>query len=198
MEYLLVYLIVGVVCGFVCMAIASSRNMNGGFWWGFWLGIIGIIIVAVRPNDNYSPQASNSNSYDEQPPYATPLKSEAILKSRQEQEKANNVEKNISEADRIKHIKEYKELLDAGIISQQEFEKKKTQLLWENTVETDIDCKEESKKDCEYGVNPKGEKAVYLLPADREDFGTCPKCGSTQPKGRHVCWKCGVPLMYDA
>lgn len=48
------------------------------------------------------------------------------------------------------------------------------------------------------GINPKGEKAVYLLPAYRDDYGTCPKCGSTQPRGRHVCWKCSIPLMYDA
>lgn len=47
------------------------------------------------------------------------------------------------------------------------------------------------------GINPKGEKAVYLLPAYRDDYGTCPKCGSTQPRGRHVCWKCSIPLMYD-
>ena len=25
--------------------------MEGGFWWGFFLWIIGIIVVAVRPND---------------------------------------------------------------------------------------------------------------------------------------------------
>jgi len=25
--------------------------MEGGFWWGFLLGVLGIIVVAVRPKD---------------------------------------------------------------------------------------------------------------------------------------------------
>lgn len=50
---LLLFFIVadGILCGCICGAIASSRNMEGGFWWGFFLSVIGIIIVAVRPND---------------------------------------------------------------------------------------------------------------------------------------------------
>ncbi len=39
------------ICGLICSAVASSRGMEGGFWWGFFLNVIGIIIVAVRPND---------------------------------------------------------------------------------------------------------------------------------------------------
>ena len=70
------------------------------------------------------------------------------------------------------------------------------------TSDNDIDeVSKQSKQTIETekwdGINPKGEKAVYLLPAYRDDYGTCPRCGATQPKGRHVCWKCCVPLMYD-
>ncbi len=50
-AYLIGYLVVGVICGFITKAITNNRCMEGGFWWGFFLGIIGIIIVAVRPND---------------------------------------------------------------------------------------------------------------------------------------------------
>ena len=39
------------IMGAICVAITNNRNMNNGFWWGFFLGIIGIIVVAVRPND---------------------------------------------------------------------------------------------------------------------------------------------------
>lgn len=49
--YLIGYLIVCLICGAISRAISSSRGMEGGFGWGFWLWIIGIIIVAVRPND---------------------------------------------------------------------------------------------------------------------------------------------------
>ena len=45
-------LIIGVICGFICLGISSSRGMKGGYWWGFFLGIIGEIVVAVKPNDN--------------------------------------------------------------------------------------------------------------------------------------------------
>ena len=38
--------------GYICKAISKSRGIPGGFWWGFFLGIIGIIVVAVRPNGN--------------------------------------------------------------------------------------------------------------------------------------------------
>ncbi len=50
-AYIIAYLLIGVVFGFICKAISGSRGMEGGFWWGFFLGIIGIIIVAVRPKD---------------------------------------------------------------------------------------------------------------------------------------------------
>lgn len=45
---LLIYML---ICGFIAKSITSSRDMDGGFWWGFCLGIVGIIVVAVRPKD---------------------------------------------------------------------------------------------------------------------------------------------------
>ena len=64
-EYLIGVIVVGVICGLICKAIASSRGMEGGFWWGFWLWIIGIIVVAVRPNDRKAApvQPSGSSAY---------------------------------------------------------------------------------------------------------------------------------------
>ena len=52
LTYLITYLIICIIHGAITKAIARSRGMEGGFGWGFWLWIIGIIIVAVRPNDN--------------------------------------------------------------------------------------------------------------------------------------------------
>ncbi len=49
--YFIVSLIYLLICGFIAKSISSGRGMNGGFLWGFLLGIIGIIVVAVRPND---------------------------------------------------------------------------------------------------------------------------------------------------
>lgn len=171
------YLIVGVICGFICKAIASSRNMDGGFWWGFWLGIIGIIIVAVRPNDsrptysssNSSPGLSivnNSNSparsinhssyynnmmsdsipqngwrctqcgkphYD----YETSCScgkskfdvSDILKEKTEEQPKGESTEKKQSSFSEADEILKFKELLDDGIITQEEFDAKKKKIL---------------------------------------------------------------------
>ena len=37
--------------------------MEGGFWWGFFLWIIGVIIVAVRPNDARSQDDYSSHIF---------------------------------------------------------------------------------------------------------------------------------------
>ena len=55
------------------------------------------------------------------------MQSEALLR-RREEEKRKFVESR-DEMENLKKIKEYKELLDSGIITQEEFDKKKTQLL---------------------------------------------------------------------
>ena len=57
---IIAYTVVSLVFGGICRAISSNRGMSGGFWWGFFLWVIGIIIVAVRPNEQRS---SSSNRY---------------------------------------------------------------------------------------------------------------------------------------
>jgi len=39
-----------VIFGAITRAINRAKNRDGGFWWGFFLGVIGIIVVAVRPS----------------------------------------------------------------------------------------------------------------------------------------------------
>ena len=102
-EAMLLLPIIPIVFGLICRAISNSRGMKGGFWWGFLLGIIGVIVVAVRPKDKQ--EASNNVA----PAVAF-----------------NNTSTRVSDSD---EIKKYKELLDSGIITQEEFEAKKKQLL---------------------------------------------------------------------
>ena len=49
--YLIGLLAYMLICGFISKTITANRGMNGGFWWGFLLGVIGIIVVAVRPKE---------------------------------------------------------------------------------------------------------------------------------------------------
>lgn len=41
----------GLIWGFITKAVSSSKGYDGGFAWGFFLGLIGLIVVAVRPDN---------------------------------------------------------------------------------------------------------------------------------------------------
>lgn len=161
-------IIVGVICGLISKAITKSRRMSGGFWWGFFLWIIGIIIVAVRPNDAKKKEESiddiphiffcpnckktyrgiSGQDYDNCPNCGDFLLETTILRDVWQEYSADKKAKMkrafadgkylrtsqyvnssstvIGGAD---EIKKYKELLDNGAITQEEFDAKKKQLL---------------------------------------------------------------------
>ena len=49
--WFIIWMIYAFICGIVAKHISKERRISGGFWWGFFLGVIGIIVVAVRPRD---------------------------------------------------------------------------------------------------------------------------------------------------
>jgi hypothetical protein len=51
MAYFTILLFVGLICGGICAVIAAQKNLSpgNGFAWGFLLGVVGIIVVAIRP-----------------------------------------------------------------------------------------------------------------------------------------------------
>ena len=166
------YLVSGLIFGFICVGIASSRGMSGGFLWGFFLGVIGVIIVAVRPNEQNQngvvseieeeieipktiyrfrckscgkkltgwyqtcPQCRSSGSIErlQKEEVVIDEVAAAAIKAKQLEKKAaamkdqaeQKASTTISEAD---EIKKFKDLLDSGIITQEEFDAKKKQLL---------------------------------------------------------------------
>ena len=92
-------LVVAVICGCISKSITNSRGMLGGFWWGFLLGIIGIIVVAVRPNDKVKTEAREPN-----------VRNTSIISASDELLKA-------------------KELLEKGAITQDEFDEIKRRII---------------------------------------------------------------------
>ena len=133
--------------------------------------------------------------------YCGKSRSEGDVKNQVTRESKNSEVKNhadtiieYNETERIKLIKDYKELLDTGIITQEEFEKKKEQLLWEKTIplddRTDTSYSNISEKDEKEVVIPEGP--VIPLIGEKEDTEVCPLCGDAQRAGRTKCWKCGV------
>lgn len=49
--YALGSLAVCVILGFVTKHINESKGYSGGFAWGFWLNLIGVIVVACKPDN---------------------------------------------------------------------------------------------------------------------------------------------------
>lgn len=104
--YIFVAIIQGLIWGFIAQIISENKGYEDGFFWGFFLGIIGLIVVACKPDNN--------SSYDS-----------ALLSKETEEEK----DKSEKELLNVQKLKSYKELLDSGVITQEEFDKKKSELL---------------------------------------------------------------------
>lgn len=56
------YIFVGIICGLITNSMNQNKGYDSGFAWGFFLGIIGIIVVAVRPYNNASSSSVSPNS----------------------------------------------------------------------------------------------------------------------------------------
>lgn len=95
--YIIGGLVVAIVFGLITKHINESKGYQGGFAWGFWLSVIGIIVVACKPDNR-----TNTQSQNNMPPSGQSVADE---------------------------IKKYKELYDQGIITAEEFQTKKEQLL---------------------------------------------------------------------
>ena len=149
---LLISIGIGCVFGAITHAIQDSKGYSEtGFWWGFWLGWIGIIVVACKPNINdyyYSKRTGNGPS-----PMVTSATvpqggwrcscgrthagyvSSCVCGLNKNQSPAKPTPAPVkqsapeTEAEKIAALREYKALLDSGVLTQEEFDKKKQQLL---------------------------------------------------------------------
>ena len=108
------FLIFGGIMGFICYSVVKSKGypeeQNNGLHWGFWLGIIGLIVCACKPT-----------YYD----------TEEGLKKKQElvQKNVNPTPVNINSETIEEQLTELKSLLQKGLITQEDFDAKKKQLL---------------------------------------------------------------------
>lgn len=155
MAYIIGVIVWGLIWGYATKTVNENKGYYGGFWLGFFLGFIGLIIVACksenRSSNNYtesytqnsmlseaSSEASNkktiaqggwkcnncgrvNQSYTGTCACGT-SKSDNIAKEKAAAEEANELQN-------LQKLKAYKDLLDAGAISQKEFDEKKSELL---------------------------------------------------------------------
>lgn len=155
---LLVNLGVGCIMGSISKAINEKNGYYGGFAWGFWLGVIGIVIVALRQSAPYRSSESiiipkhgkKLPSYavsEEDAPNSWRCRcgrnnaqyvsscvcgmSKHDVLSGVVQSKAEVPADADDEMKNIAALREYKKLLDGGVITQEEFDAKKKAILSE-------------------------------------------------------------------
>lgn len=105
--YWIISLIIAAGLAFIPANIAKNKGYSFGLWWfyGWMLFIVAIIHVSCIPDKNAQQIPAQSTAQTSHAP---------ILNSER------------SEAD---EIKKYKELMDQGVITEEEFQAKKRQLL---------------------------------------------------------------------
>lgn len=232
--YIIGCVIWGIIWGVAAKSIATNKGYeneaSNWFWLGFFFSFIAIIVIATKPDNNSQNKADSTSNRTDNSPYGGwkckncgrvhqgyestcicgAKKDEPLLYKEKTDTASKRTENNshmvsvVSETERVKLIKDYKELLDSGIITQEEFEKKKSLLLWGETIP--LDDKMNISDSCDNGISVKAEennvnhnnqKRVRLLSTDNELFGICPECGARQRKSRTSCYKCGIPLKTE-
>lgn len=155
--YIVAAVVWGVIWGFATKKVIENKGYyENWFWWGFFFGWIALIVALSKPeyrHESYSgsrpalnvanPSTAKSSSGDEwkcyhcarvNPGYLTTCNCGLTLQMskrayREKDERVAEASKKNSEMDNLKLLKEYKDMLDSGIITEEEFAAKKAQLL---------------------------------------------------------------------
>lgn len=154
--YIIIILAAYIIMGVISKNINESKGYDGGFAWGFLLGIIGIIVVAVR-----NPNIISYNQYDDLHYSLNDNSKLSMLAKQTDDERTlknggwkcskcrrvnasyittcecgmnirdNNAGNQIKISPDImtNELKKYKEMLDSGLISEEDYDKKKKSLL---------------------------------------------------------------------
>ena len=148
--YLLAILVWALIWGFATRTVIYNKGYSSNwFWWGFFFGFIAFIVALSKSDNHYNvtsgkPSIIRDTAFDEQiiadggwkcscgrinyyyvstcacgkSKNDVTIPSTTLLSTHRKLDSSN-----------VEEIKNYKELLDAGIISQKEFDEKKKQLL---------------------------------------------------------------------
>lgn len=159
MGYIIAVIVWGCIWGFATNKVIENKNYDENwFIWGFLFGFIAFIVACTKPentstyemNYSFTEYSKEKNARREKDilnengwkcnrcgqvnqSYTgtcscglSKLDNDKLNKRSEETPAKSN---NTTENDNIEEIKKYKELLDSGIITQEEFEKKKKELL---------------------------------------------------------------------
>ncbi|MBE6861508.1 MAG: SHOCT domain-containing protein [Ruminococcus sp.] len=152
--YFFSVIVSSVICGFVSKTINENKGYYGGFAWGFWLSILGIIVVACKPENRSTYYSNNSDMDYALSSYATEKSNSRIIseggwkchscnrvnasyvttcicglskKDSEKQKEEISARQNVkSEADALAR---YKKMYDDGLITEEEYLAKRKQVL---------------------------------------------------------------------
>jgi hypothetical protein len=129
------------VFGGITQSVIDKKGYDENwFWWGFFFGWIAVVVAALKSD---APTGYYSNSA---PKWMETEPNKELLKKGGWEckcgrinasytgtcacgRKKNELEKPAAKADKFEEMKRYKELLDLGIVTEEEYEKKKKELL---------------------------------------------------------------------
>lgn len=125
---IMLYIIQGVVFGLLTNKILENRGYDDNwFWWGFFFGVIAMVLAASKPEVSYN------RGWEKESVFAG-TGAEARRRADADDEgwedaRYQREESRHTELDTIELINKYKGLLDSGALTQEEFDKKKCELL---------------------------------------------------------------------
>ena len=157
-SYLFLAVLISMICGIISREITRRRGLPSGFWWGFFLWVIGIIVVAIMPGSGHEtdsrPRVYYCRNCDKVfsgtrlivcSHCKLPLFETRILRDDWRSfspEKKAELRKAFAKGQAVPgdpeparstldagELTKLKELLDAGVITQEDFDAKKKQLL---------------------------------------------------------------------
>ena len=131
----------GLIWGAISKAIIGGKGYDeatqGSYYWiGFFLGLIGFIVALAKPQEKAENKISKSSDTDNTKgwrcSYCGRWNTEMFLRCNCGRTKFQSDYMDILSDDNVKYvkiIKKYKELLDMGAITQEDYDRKKTELL---------------------------------------------------------------------
>ena len=140
MEAVIIYLACGVVWGLVVNKIIQNKGYSENwFWWGFFFGIFALIAALIKPDiSQKTTQRPEEQSYwqckvcgTRNSDYVGTCKCGNTRANNYSYEKSKIEQENAAarELNNLNMLNGYKDLLDQGVITQEEFEEKKKHLL---------------------------------------------------------------------
>ena len=73
-SIIIFFLINGTIWGAISEHVAKSKGQNNGFAWGFWLGLIGLMVVGLKPTLNQTSEVLTNDAVEETSSHSVELK----------------------------------------------------------------------------------------------------------------------------